>query len=476
MRSDLGRLPDITAKPGFEEDGKICVLSVKLAPGTVYSLGINSERYTGFRRAANPEDVVTPYLLTFTTSGEGPATKSATERWQEDLAFLATTLPARHKNLFFHLPEAQFRKEVDDLNRRIPDLKENQIAVEMMKLVASLGDAHTRLELWPPLRDNILPLDFDRFPDGWYVISADQPHQSLLGARLSRLGDSNITTVTNTLAQLIPHENEPHVQATIPQLLVFPRVLVALGLLKDSAAVPLTLITRAGKTITVKVPAPASRPKLLPAYDPDKEQAPLYLAKRKLAYWAGYVPNGDLIYVLYNRCENQRDYPIEDLQDDLEALLQAHPQSRAVIDLRRNEGGNSALFEPIIDSLAANPRFAQKGRLFLIIGRHTFSSAVLNAIHLRDRAHALLVGKPTGGKPNQYGEVQAFNLPNSNLVVTYSTKYFAYQEADTPSLRPDLPTELTYADYLAGKDPALEAIRALPSGTIQAILDYRPPR
>ncbi len=354
---------------------------------------------------------------------------------------------------------------MEDLNRRIPDLKEDQIAVEMMKLVASLGDAHTRLELWPPLRDNLLPLSFYRFRDGWYVIGADQPHQSLLGARLARVGGADVTAVTTRLAEIIPHENEPHVRAVIPQLLVFPRVLVALGLLKDSAAAPLTLVNRTGKTITVKVPAPASQPKLVPAYDPAKQEAPLYLAKCDLAYWAGYVPNGDLIYVLYNRCENQRDYAIEDLEDDIESLLQAHPQSRLVIDLRNNEGGNSALFEPIIDSLAANPRFANKGNLFLIIGRQTFSSAVLNAVHLRDRAHALLVGEPTGGKPNQYGEVQTFNLPNSNLIVTYSTKYFAYQEADTPSLMPDFPTELTYADYAAGKDPALEAI-----------LKYNPPK
>ncbi len=88
VRSSLGRFPEITTQPSFEDGGKACVLSVKLAPGTVYSLGINSATHRNFRSAADPDESVTPYVLAFTTSGEGPATKSATQRWQEDLAFL----------------------------------------------------------------------------------------------------------------------------------------------------------------------------------------------------------------------------------------------------------------------------------------------------------------------------------------------------------------------------------------------------
>jgi len=38
--------------------------------------------------------------------------------------------------------------------------------------------------------------------------------------------------------------------------------------------------------------------------------------------------------------------------------------------------------------------------------------------------HAILVGEPTGNKPNHYGQQQNFELPNSRLMVHYSTKHF----------------------------------------------------
>ena len=39
---------------------------------------------------------------------------------------------------------------------------------------------------------------------------------------------------------------------------------------------------------------------------------------------------------------------------------------------------------------------------------------------------AIFIGEPTGGRPNHFGEVKSFNLPNSGLSVRYSTKYFRF--------------------------------------------------
>jgi hypothetical protein len=49
-------------------------------------------------------------------------------------------------------------------------------------------------------------------------------------------------------------------------------------------------------------------------------------------------------------------------------------------------------------------------------------------------------------------------LPNSKLPVQYSTKHFRLlPRSDPPSLEPDLPVALTLGDFLAGRDPILEA-------------------
>jgi hypothetical protein len=97
----------------------------------------------------------------------------------------------------------------------------------------------------------------------------------------------------------------------------------------------------------------------------------------------------------------------------------------------------------------------------VLIGPRTFSSAVLNAIQFRQRTAAILVGEPTGGEPNHYGEVKSFTLPNSGLSVYYSTRRFVYIEGDASSaLEPDRVVPLMAADLLAGRDPVLEAVIA----------------
>jgi C-terminal processing protease CtpA/Prc len=86
------------------------------------------------------------------------------------------------------------------------------------------------------------------------------------------------------------------------------------------------------------------------------------------------------------------------------------------------------------------------------------ASAILNAIDLQKKTAAILVGEPTGGKPNHYGELKFLTLPNTKTAVSYSTKYFTHAEQDTPSLMPDILVEMTFQDYRTGRDPFLEAV------------------
>jgi len=88
--------------------------------------------------------------------------------------------------------------------------------------------------------------------------------------------------------------------------------------------------------------------------------------------------------------------------------------------------------------LAKQKNINKKGKLFVIIGRKTFSSAVLNTLDFKKHTNAIIVGEETSGKPNHYGEIKSFELPNSKLKVYYSTKYFKHYEKDIETIRPDV--------------------------------------
>ena len=66
-------LPEIGVYPGYqgspeprwEDDGKTCVLSVKLSPDTIYAVGVNSFRHTGFR--SRDGRIAVPHVWVFKT-------------------------------------------------------------------------------------------------------------------------------------------------------------------------------------------------------------------------------------------------------------------------------------------------------------------------------------------------------------------------------------------------------------------------
>jgi len=71
----------------------------------------------------------------------------------------------------------------------------------------------------------------------------------------------------------------------------------------------------------------------------------------------------------------------------------------------------------------------------------------------------VLVGEDTSGKPNHFGEVNRFVLPESRLIVSYPTRYFVLLEKDPPAIKPDVETPLGFESYSKGIDPAMELIR-----------------
>jgi hypothetical protein len=61
----LGEFPEIDGQIRYLEDGRTCVMPVKLKPGTTYAIRLNSAKFHNFKDAENRPAV--PYLLTFKT-------------------------------------------------------------------------------------------------------------------------------------------------------------------------------------------------------------------------------------------------------------------------------------------------------------------------------------------------------------------------------------------------------------------------
>ena len=412
-------------------------------------------------------DTLAPGLCRVTVVGNTESTNTATFRvalgvqgWRQDLQFLATQLPLLHVNPFTKISRAQFDQAVNNLNTDIPTLRDEEILVRLMRIFAMIGDSHTTLRTQASTVElRSYPLKLYWFSDGLYATSVTSAYRQAAGARLIRIGSIDVQSAHDAVTDLIPHENEPWLRGLSPGVLVSPEILSALRILPDMHG-KLVFQQPGGAEFTVDMEPISvnSNVQWVAVPDPAQIPTPLYRRHPELNYWFDYVDASRTLYVQYNVCQNRQDLPFNQFFQQIQQFRATHQVDKFVIDLRNNSGGDSSIFQPLINAVANDSSINRSDRLFVIIGRLTFSSGLFNAIDLRQRTNARFVGEATGGKPNAFGEVGTFRLPNSQLTVTYSKRFFTTMPGDPLSLFPEWFVNLSSSDYLSGRDPAMEAI------------------
>lgn len=378
------------------------------------------------------------------------------EAWREDLAYLAEAMPRLHANAFHTLSKEEWQRRVQALDARLPELSPAAAGVALCQLVAAVGDAHTDLFLFsaPPFT-RYFPLQITWFADGLFVTAVDERFEPALGGRVKRLGKLGIDEVIAAVRTTFASENESWPRYKAPGRLAQPDLLAALGIIADTSSIPLVVEGPGGEDVAVTIDGSGSG-KWLVAPDRELVPVPLWLQRLQETYWFAPTPDGRALYCAYNRCAEDPEKPMKDFIAELRAALELPGVERLVIDLRHNTGGNSNVLGVFVPELGAHPRLAAPGALCALIGPKTFSSGMRNAYELRTQAHARLLGEPTGGKPNAYGEVRYFQLPRSGLRGQYSSVAFHDMGPDGPAIEPDVLVAPTSADWFAGADPVLE--------------------
>lgn len=377
-------------------------------------------------------------------------------QWQSDLQFLVSHLRGTHPNLFFHVSAQDFNAAVNDLNQRIPQLNDGQITVEMMKLVAMVGDAHTAL--WAQFTP--LPVRLQWFSDGLFVNGAAPEYSRALGAKVIEIGNLPVDQAYAAISTVIPHENDQWVRQMSQIYLGNADVLAGLGVTPGPGPVRYLFQDLKGAQFELQVSPSSSDLLWLP--DWTTGLVPAWLENESLNYWFQYLPTTQTIYLAYNRCRQRPELSFADFLNQVLAFSRQQPVSHIVVDFRNNTGGDSRVFQPFLDLMSANPYLRSK--VTAIIGKATISSGVMNVSALAYQYGIPLIGEPSGGDPSSYGNTVETALPNSWLYIDCSTQFFiCYPGYTGNSLRPDVPVPMSSADYFARHDPSLVAALAWPA-------------
>ena len=386
---------------------------------------------------------------------------------------MAAEMPKLHKNLFHTVTRGQFESAVRKLDERIPSLARHQIIVEMARIVAMVGDGHTNIA---PTRDpkigfRAYPVRLYLFQDGLFIRAAARVHADLVGGRVVRIGTASSEEALDAVRQIIGRDNEMDVKFFAPFLLAMPEVLHALGLVHDTESAAFTVESRGRRRVVHLEPAgPAemmppdtdtswlSRPDWVDARDGAQRPVPLWLKDPENKFWFESLPDAKAVYVQFNHVANKEDETVEAFARRLFTFVEAQSVERLVLDLRLNRGGNGEFNRPLLLGLIRSRPVDQNGRLFVIVGRSTWSAAQGLVNELENYTNATFVGEPTGGKVNSYGDSKRITLPNSGITVRVSTLWWQGDERDRRQwTAPQIAADLTFEDYRTNNDPALKA-------------------
>jgi C-terminal processing protease CtpA/Prc len=279
-------------------------------------------------------------------------------------------------------------------------------------------------------------------------------YSAALGARVVDIGGVKTEQFLNDLAPYISHENETELREQAPHLMIARGVLEHFHMVSTDAQVSLHLEKQDGKPLNLTVPLVIRNVEKIDVSEGLRIPVPLYRSHSQHEYyWHQYLPETQTLYIQYNTCEDDPKKRFSDFARAVFAVADAQTVKRVVIDLRNNGGGNERVILPLKDGLLE--RRKSVGRVYVLIGPGTFSSAVVNAQQLRSSLSVILVGENTGGMLGGYGEASTVTLPNSKLVVQFTTK--RWDTTGPKTLVPNILAPLTIADFLAGRDPALDA-------------------
>jgi hypothetical protein len=370
--------------------------------------------------------------------------------FSNDLKFYRDSLPVKHKNLFAKLSKAGFDVMVTQLEEQTPNISAEKFYVEIMKIQAAIGDEHSTII--PPYTTKY-PIRFERFDDGLVVTATDEANKKLLLSKVIRIGDKTLAEAEKIVSSVIISGNIPYFNIAEASYLASPDLLYALNLSASPNDVNLELLSPDGETLNVKLDAIQKSKQVEMVYAP--VYGNLLANTKKDNYW--YAMEKGNLYFNYNKCQDDPKKPFEAFNDSLFKEVEKQKPNRIIIDLRMNSGGNSAVLIPFIEKIK-NSNLNKKGKIFVLIGRATFSSAIMNAIELKKETKAILVGETTAGTINHYGEVRAFNLPNTKLQVNYSTQYWENWKGHDGPLVPEVKISKNLSDLLKGNDKVLNYV------------------
>ncbi|MFQ5526877.1 MAG: hypothetical protein ACE5GX_11535 [Thermoanaerobaculia bacterium] len=409
--------------------------------------------------------------------------------WRRNVDAIVRDVIAYHPEPFAKTGELVFRRAATALKGSLPDLNEEQRVVALMRLVASLGDGHTQVQLQNDRYSSWYPVRLFDFSDGYFITSAHKSVRDLTGAEVLTIAGRPVGEVVDAARSLFGADNKFDRQERL--YAVHNAFLMrGLGFAREDGSLEIEVRLRNGQQAK----------RVLRAHETDgryREGVPIFewqyraevyglpfgadeewfsaygdlpsssfevkdlnrppFLQQRTDYTRRWLPAQSLYYIQMNHTDDSGMLPFV-----TEALreVDTHRPRYFVLDLRFNFGGDGSLVSQMIHQFIYREVDQPWGDLYLVTGRKSYSAAVMVIDAFRDHTEVSLVGEPPGAALNSFGDPESFPYPELGLSVSIST--LRHQLGSSADLRPSIPIDfpalMSFQDYAAGRDPVLEGL------------------
>ncbi|MBV8255139.1 MAG: hypothetical protein JO154_21230 [Chitinophaga sp.] len=389
----------------------------------------------------------------------------------QDLDFVHDKILHAHINPFTEITPVQFEEKFRLIKASLPDsMMQHEFYFKVIPILNALNDEHSDLGdycITDSLSENfkIFPLRF-KLRDNKVILTENYSHARIkLGDELLSINGVKIDDMLDSCENIIPGLKESRKATFVDLMWVYlPRYCYFF-----MDAYQLTF--RSGNSVTVAG-----------QYKPEFAQN--YKAPKKDPAAIVFNTYGDVAYLTVNNFNDQGTLSRNDWSrsiDSIFTLIQRKQCKTLFVDVSDNRGGNSELGDMIISYFNDKPysdysgkwkksqeylrvmkqlhiedpayeklqegeimaipstiiqpvsrtnRFT--GKTYVVIGKNTFSSAMMFAVISKDNKLATLIGEtPIKGHPNGFGELIGFRTPHTNLSFIFSVKEWIRPSGDT---------------------------------------------
>lgn len=385
------------------------------------------------------------------------------EAWRSDIDYLEKRIVELNYDPFHSVSEDTFYNMMSSLRSRIDALSDEQIVVELMKVLGSLGNGHNLVIPTSPKNGSLkrLPIQLYQFDDGVFIVDAEENFQQWIGYKVDSIGGAPIEVAIQKTNTVNARDNDMQTLWLGPYYLGLPDVLEGLGIVQAANQVAITLSDSKGMSQKITMNPInwnfTSFPKIPQL---KKKTQPLFLSRMNDPYWYKLLQDDNFIYIQFNAVTNKEEQSLEDFNIELRNQIARSKMQNLILDLRHNHGGDGSLLPPLLKTLESFKVMNPKGRVFVIMGRETFSAGHNLLTEITKNIDPILVGEPSGSKPNHIGESGWFQLPYSGLMGLVSTQFHqdSKPEDNRKWIAPHIPVGLSSTDYFNGHDKVLNVI------------------